>query len=178
MYPLLQGLLQVSDTDPLLKKEIEEVLAKLNTIRNLTDGFVKIARQKNIPLYYSNDSGVDDDIFGWLPSATVSSVAFPKGTWTPADTKNGTTEKEMLKTAQKMCLSQAVQSFTAELEAGTFDALSTYRIIFLEETDAQGNSLRLVCGRSSGGELGLYVDQVRPGRRWCDAGSAWLATNA
>lgn len=178
MYTHLQALLLAEDTNPQLKAEIKEVLAKLNTIRSLTDSFVKIARQKNIPLYYNTELGVDADIFGWLPSATVSSVAFPKGTWTPVDTTKGTTEKEMLKTAQKMCLSQAVQSFTAELEAGTFDVLSTYRIIFLEETDAQGNSLKLLCGRCSGGELDLYVDRVNPDAWWDDAGFAWLATNA
>jgi hypothetical protein len=178
MYKHLQALLDAEDTNLELKVEIKEVLAKCNTIRNLTDSFVSIARQKNIPLYYDTELGVDADIFGWLPSATVSSVAFPKGTWTPVDTKNGTTEKEMLKTAQKMCLSQAIQSFTAELEAGTFDALLTYRIIFLEETDAQGNSLRLLCGRFSDGGLYLYVNRVPPDDRWSDAGSAWLATNA
>ncbi len=178
MYKHLQALLLAEDTNPELKAEIKEVLAKPNTIRNLTDGFVSIARKKNIPLYYDNEYGVDGDIFAWLPNASVSAVPFPKGSWTSVNTESGTTEKEMLKTAQKMCLSQAVQSFTTELEAGTFDAKETYRIIFLEETDAQGNSLRLICDRRSDGELDLYVALVSPGRRWDDAGSAWLATNA
>jgi hypothetical protein len=84
----------------------------------------------------------------------------------------------MLKTAQKMCLSQAVQCFTAELEAGTFDAKETYRIIFLEETDAQGNLLQLIYSRYSDGKLDLFVDQVFPDSWWFDAGHAWLATNA
>jgi|GEM_PF-5116176 len=178
MYPLLHGLLNAPDTDPSLKEEIKELLVKCSTIRNLTDAFVKITRQKNIPLYYDNEYGVDGDIFAWLPNAIVSAVPFPKGNWTSVGATKGTTEKEMLKTAQKMCLSQAVQCFTAELEAGTFDAKETYRIILLEETGVQENSLKLICHRHSDGKLHLFVYRLASGVRWRGAGGAWLATNA
>lgn len=147
------------------------------TIQQLIKQFTDTAKARNIPLYYDNEYGVDEDIFNWLPNAVVSEEKHQKGTWTSVDTTKGTTEKEMLKTAQKMCLSQAIQYFTAELEVGTFDALSTYRIIFLEETGTQGNSLELICDRYSAGKFRLYVNQVHPGRGWRGAGNAWLATN-
>lgn len=179
MYEHLKALLDAPETSSELKAEITEVLSKCDTIRNLTDNFVSIARQKNIPLNYNNEYGVDGDIFNWLPNATVSTNPFPKGSWNKVDTKNSTTEKVMLETAQIMSLSQAIQCFSQELTNGTFDKLDTYRIIFLEEKNDEGVALELVCGRLSDGELHLCVDRVSPDDAWDGTDSAWhVATNA
>lgn len=144
------------------------------SISGLLQKFGDMARGKNLPLYYSTPTGTDPDIEKWLPNVEVSQNPIPDGIWKNVDTKNGTSEKEMLKTAQKMSLSQAISKFTKILEEGIFDKLETYRIIFLEETDANGNGLKLVCRRHSDGELCLYVCKVFPGNVWYDSVSAWF----
>ena len=144
------------------------------TIKQKLKQFRDTAKSKNIKLWYTNELGVDSNIMNWIPNATVSTIAAPQGNWKKVDTQNGTTESEMLKTAVIMPLSCAVDTFIAELQKGTFDTLSTYRIIFLEEKDSQGRALKLVCYRHDVGKLDLYVYQVNPGRTWYDADGAWL----
>jgi DNA polymerase elongation subunit (family B) len=63
------------------------------TIRMLTDVFVKVAKEKNIPLYYNNEYGVEENIFTWMPNAQV--IEGESGGSITMLTKN-TTEKEML----------------------------------------------------------------------------------
>lgn len=145
------------------------------TIFTKRQRFESIARLKDFPLYYEHKTSTDDDIYKSLPNATVSATSPPKGTWKLVHTKNGTTEKTMLQTAQKMCWSHAFDVFIQELENGTFDTLGTYRIIFLEETDSNGNALGLVCGCNSNGELVTpYVSKVDPENFWEGADDAWF----
>lgn len=144
----------------------------MTTIKSLLKTFEEKAKERNFSVW------IDPCIESWIPNAIVQSTVDNKGSWTSVDTTKGTTEKEMLKTAQKICLSQAIQSFTAELEAGTFDVKETYRIIFITETDPQGNSLRITCFRHSVDEVQLYVCQVFPGYGCHGAGDAWLATRS
>jgi len=152
---------------------LERYTKKSETIRDITDNFVKITKEKGITLGYSNEYGVDADIFNWLPNATVSTEPIPTGDWTKVDTK-GTPEKEMLKTAVKMSLSQAIQKFTEMLKNGEFDKLETYRIIFLTDTDTNGNPLKLYCSRNSDGKLFLSVNEVVPDYVWRVADDAWF----
>ncbi len=178
MYTLVKEFMNSSQCSVELKKELKELLSKaLQGVRSLTDEFVKIAKEKGITLYYDNEYGVDSDIFAWVPNATISEDELPTGNWKSVDSNNGTTEREMLTTAVKMSLSQAIQYFTKELIAGTFDKKETYRLIFITETDVNGNSLKLWCFRFSDGELNLFVDQVDPDNSWNDEGDAWLASN-
>ncbi len=165
--------------DMVFFKELEDLVQKhsLSTSVGITDKlaqFGDIARSKGIRLYYDTPTGTDPDIMNWIPNATVSTIAAPQGNWKKVDTQNGTTESEMLKTAVIMPLSCAVDTFIAELQKGTFDTLSTYRIIFLEEKDSQGGALKLVCYRYDGGRLSLYVRRVSPDRAWDGAVDAWL----
>lgn len=150
------------------------------TIRDLTDNFVSIARKNNLQTStaYDNTHGVDINIFKLLPNAIVSPNPFPKGDWKQVDSKNGTTEKEMLKTAQKMSLSQGIQCFTEELINGTLNKLEFYMVIFIEEKNQEGASLRLFCWRFSGGSLHLNLCEVDNGYAWTSVYSAWrVATN-
>lgn len=146
------------------------------TIKDLIKNFTDTAKEKGITLGYSNEYGVDSDIFTWIPNAEVITNPVPTGSWKMCD-ENGTRESEMLTTAVKMSLSQAIQYFTKELIAGTFDKKETYRLIFITETDVNGNSLKLWCNRRSDGKLSLCVRQVDPGNGWRDGGRAWLAGN-
>lgn len=159
-----------------VRKEIAKLL-KLDVIETIEDklmNFGTIARSKSIPLYFNTPSGTDPDIVKLLPDATVSTIPAPQGKWKNVDTTNGTTEREMLETAMKMSLSQAIDIFNEMLASGVFDKLETYRIIFLKEKDANGNALGLVCDRGTGGELYLCLPQVSPGRSWDDSGGAWF----
>lgn len=169
----------INQLDAFLKMRSEKLNEIFNlkieeTIESLLQNFGDIAKAKNIPLYYTTQTGTDPDIEKWLPNAELSQNPTPDGLWKNVDTKNGTSEKTMLKTAQKMSLSQAIKKFTEMLEEGTFDKLETYRIIFLEEMDANGNSLELVCRRSSDGKLSLYVSKVDPVYVWNGSGRAWF----
>lgn len=159
-------------------KQVLEVLGqKVSTgIRTLTDEFVRIAKSKNITLYYDNEYGVDSDIFNWLPNAVVTENPPPAGVWKKVDIENGTSEKTMQETAVMMSLSQATVTFTEMLKNGEFDKKETYRIIFLTET-RNGNPLKLICDRDSGGELYLNVHEVDPDNVWDDADSAWFGSN-
>jgi len=181
MYPNLINMLESPFITQETKAEIKQVLEALGQkastgIKLLTDEFVKIARTKNIPLYYDNEYGVDADIFNWLPNAIVTETPPPTGVWKQVDTKNGTNEKTMQETAVKMSLSQAIVKFTEMLKNGDFDKSETHRIIFLTETK-NGNPLKLLCNRLSGGKLSLYVIGVNPDSVWDVAGSAWFSSN-
>lgn len=144
--------------------------------KDLIKQFTDTAKSKNIPLYYDNEYGVDADIFNWLPNAIVTETPPPTGVWKQVDTKNDTNEKTMQETSVKMSLSQAIVKFTEMLKNGDFDKSETHRIIFLTET-RNGNPLRLVCRRYSGGGLDLYVYDVGPGSVWYAAGGAWFSSN-
>lgn len=178
-FPLTKQLAE-STADQGLKSELDQLLKMAadatTTIRTLTDEFTKIARTKNITLYYNNEYGVDGDIFIWLPNAVVTETLPPTGEWKPVDTDNGTSERTMQESAVKMSLSQAIVKFTEMLRNGEFDKKETYRIIFLTETK-NGNPIELYCGRYSGGELNLCVDVVHPDGVWRDAGNAWFGSN-
>lgn len=178
-FPLTKQLAE-STADKALKAELDQLLKMAadakTTIRTLTDEFAKIARTKNITLYYNNEYGVDGDIFTWLPNAVVTEVLPPTGEWKPVDTDNGTSEKTMQESALKMSLSQAIVTFTEMVKNGEFDKKETYRIIFLTETK-NGNPLELVCDRNSGGRLSLCVSGVLPGCVWDGAGRAWFGSN-
>jgi len=146
------------------------------TIKDLIKNFTDTAKEKNITLYYTNEYGVDEDIFGWLPYATVSSDPVPSGNWKNVDTKNGTSEKTMLESAVKMPLAQAIQKFTEMLKNGEFDKLETYRIIFLTETKVE-IPLKLYCSRRPDGKLYLNVDEVYYDSVLRDTGNAWFSSN-
>jgi hypothetical protein len=156
--------------------EVRQLLRRgvipFTTIRAQTDHFESIARAQGM-----TNISIGGDIFTYLPDAIAGGDKAPRGTFTPVDTVSGTKESDMQETAQKMSLSQAIQYYTDELEAGTFDT-DTYRIIFLTDVRASdGKELGLPCFRSSGGLLHLGVGEVIPGNAWVVAGSAWLATN-
>ncbi|MEI6022460.1 MAG: hypothetical protein WCQ32_01295 [bacterium] len=158
-------------------QELEGLVQKHAVPESIADKLARfgdIARSKGIKLYYDTTTGTDPDIMNRLPNAVVSLNPAPQGNWKKVDTQNGTTESKMLKTAIIMLLSCAVDTFIAELQKGTFDTLSTYRIIFLEEKDAQGRALKLVCNRDGDGRLRLYVLQVNPVNTWYVDGNAWL----
>lgn len=181
MYENLINMLECPFITPETKAEIKQVLEALGQkvstgIRLLTDEFVRIAKLKNITLYYNNEHGVDSDIFNWLPNSTVTETPPPAGVWKSVDTENGTNEKTMQESAIKMSLSQAVVKFTKMLKNGEFDKKETYRIIFLTETK-DGNPLKLLCRRNSDGKLYLYVYGVYPDFVWRGAGSAWFGSN-
>lgn len=121
-------------------------------IKDIVDEFVKAAQQKEFRLVYGNDYWAH--IFADIINPVIPNTPFPKGNWKPVETTiAGITEKQMLKTAQKMCLVHAVQCLTSEVKDGTFDKLLTHRIIFLKEKDMQGNSLKLLGIRYPKGEI-------------------------
>jgi hypothetical protein len=81
------------------------------------------------------------------------------------DNKNGTTERKMFKTAQRMCLSHAIDVFTQELQNGVFDTFGTHRIIFIKE-DSEGVSLKACCQRYIDSQLYLFIFNVYPDNVW------------
>lgn len=132
------------------------------TIRMLTDAFVAVAKEKNIPLYYNNQYGVEEDIFTWMPNAQVVE-GDPGGTITML--QKNTTEKEMLETALKLPLSQAIERMTAELKHGYFSKNLKWLVIYLTDINSEGGPLKLFC-RLDDGELRLCVDEVYPVSTW------------
>lgn len=143
-----------------LEKLIEKYESK--TIRSLTDAFVAEAKKQNIPLYYDNEYGVDGDIFDWLPNAKVIDGVRQKGTITMLE-KNST-ESEMLKTAVKLPLSQAIERMTDELRGGYFSKNWKWLVIYLTDTK-DGVPLELVCDLNDD-ELRLCVRKVSPDDTW------------
>ncbi len=134
----------------------------MKTIKQLTDKFVAVAKEKNIPLYYNNEYGVEEDIFTWMPNAQVVEG---DGGGTITMLEKNTTEKEMLQTALKLPLSQAIERMTAELKSGYFSKNLKWLVIYLTDTNTEGVPLGLVCFLN-GGELNLCVDGVNPGYAW------------
>ncbi len=132
------------------------------TIRTLTDAFVAEAGRKNIPLYYNNEYGVDADIFNWLPDVRVAEGVAPKAGITML--KKNTTESEMLKTAVKLPLSQAIERMTVAVADGYFSKNLKWLVIYLTDTK-DGVPLKLLCHRN-GGKLSLIVDGVSPDDTW------------
>lgn len=157
------------------QRQIAKLLKLVETIEGKLMNFSTVARCEGIRLYiYNTPSSTDSDIVRWLPHATVSTIPAPQGKWKNVDTKNGTTESEMLKTAIKMSLSHAIDTFTEILTSGVFYKFETYRFIFLEETDADGNCFKLICARVSGGELRMRLLRVCPDNKWHGADLAWF----
>lgn len=132
------------------------------TIRMLTDAFVAVAKEKNIPLYYNNQYGVEEDIFTWMPNAQVVE-GDPGGTITML--QKTTTEKEMLETALKLPLSQAIERMTAELKHGYFSKNLKWLVIYLTDTNSEGVPLELICLLDDG-KLGRCVREVGPDDTW------------
>jgi hypothetical protein len=159
-----------------VRKEIAKLLKVYvdETIKDKLMNFGTVARSESIPLYYNTPSGTDPDIVKRLPNATVSTSPAPQGEWKKVDTANGTTESEILETAVKMSLSHAIDTFTDMLTSGVFNNFQAFRIIILEETDTDGNFLRLGCRRRSSGDLDLYLHPVHLGERWKSADVSWL----
>ncbi len=133
---------------------------EMKSISILLQKFAETVIARNLSLYLENQSGADPDIESWLSNAEVSQNPIPKGKWKNVDKTNGTSEKKMLKTAQKMSLSQAIEQFTQMLKEGIFDKEGTSRIIFLEEKDRDGNSLELICNRYCDDKIDLYIGWV------------------
>jgi hypothetical protein len=142
------------------KEEVVNNTSK--TIRSLTDAFVAVAKEKNFPLYYSNEFGVDTDIFDWLPQATVAEGEAPNGAITML--RKNTAERNMTPNALKLPLSQAIERMTDELRNGYFDRQLKWLIIYLSDTKG-GVPLELVCYRD-GGRLRLNVYEVSPVDVW------------
>lgn len=144
-------------------KDFEKFLDKwTKTIRSLTDAFVDEAKKKGIPLYYNNEYGVDADIFNWLPNAQVVEGDTPKGKITMLE-KN-TKEGEMVKTALKLPLSQAIERMTQAVSEGYFSKNLKWLVIYLTDTK-DGVPLELVCSRDDG-KLDLGVGKVLPDGVW------------
>lgn len=143
------------------------------TIQDKLDNLTKVAEGRGITSIW-----IDPNITSWLPSATISPEAYPKGTVRMVDTKSGTKEQEMKDSALTMSLSQAIDYFTDMIDEGVFDTEKTYRTIFLDDAHTKdGSPLRLYCFRSSDGTLRVIVLRVRPGITWGVAGSGWIAHN-
>ncbi len=134
----------------------------MKTIKTLTDAFVAVAKEKNIPLYYNNEYGVEEDIFTWMPNAQV--IEGDSGGSITMLEKN-TTEKEVLQTALKLPLSQAIERMTAELKSGYFSKNLKWLVIYLTDTHTDGVPLELIC-RLRVGKLDLYVLRVSPDDAW------------
>ncbi len=171
---------QIADAYQNAPQETQRQIAKLlkldvtETIEDKLMNFGTITRSKSIPLHYNTPSGTDRDIVRLLPHATVSTIPAPQGKWKNVDTANGTTESEMLKTAIKMSLSQAIDTFTEILTSGVFYKFETYRFIFLEETNTDENCFKLICARLSGGELRMCLLMVCLDKKWNGTDIAWL----
>lgn len=166
----LQALLTMTQED------LDRVFG-FRTIRMLTDNFVAKAKGKNITLYYENKYGVDADIFNWLPNTEVIDGEQPSTNISMLE--QTTTEADMLKTAIKLPLSQAIERMTSELEAGYFDEKNKILIIYLTD-QKDGISLRLVGIRDSVGELGLDAGKVGADYEWDvkDLRVGFLSSNA
>lgn len=146
------------------------------TIKQLIKEFTDAVKEKGYTLFYDNEHGVAFNTSDLLPDVKVSDTKIPTGTFKQVDTENGTTESEMLKTAIKLDLAQAIKKFTEMVRNGEFDKNGTYRIIFLNES-RDGVPLKLTCNRFYDGELGLSVHKVHPHPIWFDAGDAWFSSN-
>lgn len=79
--------------------------------------------------------------------------------------EKNTTEKEMLETALKLPLSQAIERMTVELKSGYFSKNLKWLVIYLTDTNIDGVPLKLIC-RLDDGELGLCVFKVYPDDTW------------
>ena len=134
----------------------------MKTIKSLIKNFTDEAKKQKIPLWYSNNYGVDTDIFDWMPNAKIV-----EGTQNGNITmlEKNTTEKEMLETALKLPLSQAIERMTAELKNGYFSKNLKWLVIYLTDTNSEGVPLKLICDLDVG-ELRLCVHKVRPDRTW------------
>jgi hypothetical protein len=113
----------------------------------LTDAFVAVAKEKNIPLYYNNEYGVEEDIFTWMPNAQVIEG---DGGGAVTMLEKTTTEKEMLETALKLPLSQAIERMTTELKNGYFSKNLKWLVIYLTDTNSEGVPLELFCCLNGG----------------------------
>lgn len=134
----------------------------MKTIKDLVKQFTDEAKAQNIQLYYTNEYGVDGNIFDWLPQAQVVEGVFPKGSITML--KENTKESEMLKTALKIQLSQAIERMTKAVRDGYFSKNLKWLVIYLTDTK-DGVPLELVCSLNDG-ELALYVDEVYSDDSW------------
>lgn len=126
------------------------------TIRSVIEKFVVEAKKQDIPLYYTNEYGVDADIFNWLPGAVVVEGDAPIGIITIL--RQNTTEGEMVKTALKLPLSQAIERMTQAVAEGFFSKNLKWLVIYLTDTK-NGVPLELVCCRGDG-QLNLHVSEV------------------
>ncbi len=139
-------------------------IPKILTVHDRLMYFGNVARGKNFPLYYNNETGTDPDIKAWHPNAKISILPIPKGSYQMAP-KEGKKEKEFLAEAEANglvfpSLDLSIQKHTIDLEAGVFDKLETYRCIFYKE---DGVVRKLWCRRYSDGGLCLYVRELYPG---------------
>jgi hypothetical protein len=127
------------------------------TIEGKLMSFGNLARSRGLSLK------IDPDIVNRLTAVVTNPI--PQGKWRWIDNKNGTTEGEMFKTAQKMCLSNAVDVLTKELQNGVFNKYGTHRIIFIKE-DSEGVSLKICCQRYNDNQLSLFIFNVYPDNVW------------
>lgn len=151
------------------------------TIKSLLQKFADVTTSKKHSLYYFTigysvfKKGIDPNIQDWLPKARVSQNSTPKGSWKNVNTRNSTSSFKMFKTAQKMSLTQAIKKFTEILEEGVFDVYyKRERIIFLEETDIDGNNLQLSCCYDSSYKLYFYISKVDSEIQSIDYDCAWF----
>lgn len=144
-------------------EDFENFLNKwTKSIRTLVETFVAEVKIKNIPLCCNNEYGVDIDIFNWLPGAEVVNGDVPKGAITML--KKDTTEGEMLETALKLPLSQAIERMTEAVHNDYFNKNLKWLVIYLTDTK-DGVPLRLICFRRDG-KLFLRVRKVSPDDFW------------
>ena len=170
--PILGALVETTTTTFIGESHLKALLSMsqeqldktfgFKTIRMLTDAFVAVAKEKNIPLYYNNEYGVEEDIFTWMPNAQVIE-GDAGGVITMLE--KTTTEKEMLETALKLPLSQAIERMTTELKNGYFSKNLKWLVIYLTDTNSEGGPLELVCRLRDGG-LRLCVGRVNSGSAW------------
>ena len=87
----------------------------------------------------------------------------------------GTDEQTMLKTAQKINLSSAIEKFTSMLEEGVFNKTGICYIIFLKNTAEDGSRLLLTCNREIGtSNLSLFVGKIDLYSVWSGSGIYYL----
>lgn len=141
-----------------------ELSEKVSPIRDLTNKFVEVAKSKDFPLFYTNEEQVDPDIFNWLPNAPSATGEVPPSNITMLP-KDGMTEGDMLKTALKLPLAQAIMKMTTELTTGYFDEKKKILIIYLTDSK-DGVPLKLIGSRYGDGELYLSVSKVFGDDRW------------
>lgn len=145
----------------------------METLLSKVENWAHIARSKGFTVCYDTQTGLplDQQIQSLVSNSAVSQLSIPEGNWKQAiETKE---EEVMVRSAVYLCGSHAIDILTLELENNVFQEEDTHHIVFIEETNKEGESWMLICS---------YVDDVlilhrkrRRFRTWDVSHCAWYA---